>query len=104
MVFTDCSQSFCDRCIGGRESFVQLVNPKVSWSRSSYRNFQSHAQSFIDNATGYCDGGLLNEWSPKEHLQWNLDLTKCQGTRGIGLLYRGSVSYISKGPAGEYRS
>ena len=27
----------------------------------------------------------------KRFLQWNLDLTKCQGTGEIGYLYRGSV-------------
>ena len=38
-------------------------------------------------------------------VQWNLDLTKCQGTREIGSLYRGSVPYILKGQAGKiYRS
>ena len=31
--------------------------------------------------------------------QQNLDLTKCQGTRKIGSLYRGSVPYILKGRA-----
>ena len=25
------------------------------------------------------------------YIQWNLDLTKCQGTEEIGLLYRGFV-------------
>ena len=34
-------------------------------------------------------------------VQWNLDLTNCQGTREIGSLYRGSVPYILKGRAGE---
>ena len=28
--------------------------------------------------------------------------TKCQGTREIGSLYQGSVTYILKGRAGEY--
>ena len=28
-------------------------------------------------------------------IQWNLDLTKCQGTGEIGLLYRGSFPYIT---------
>ena len=27
----------------------------------------------------------------QKHIQWNLDLTKCQGTGPIGLLYRGFV-------------
>ena len=32
--------------------------------------------------------------APVAHVQWNLDLTKCQGTGPIGSLYRGFV--ISK--------
>ena len=28
-------------------------------------------------------------------LEWNLDLTKCQGTGEIGSLYRGSFHYIA---------
>ena len=36
-------------------------------------------------------------------IQWSLDLMKCQETRGIGSLYRGSIPYILKGRAGEYR-
>jgi len=31
----------------------------------------------------------------REEIQWNLDLMKCQGTGKIGLLYRGSVPYIT---------
>ena len=30
----------------------------------------------------------------KRTIQWNLDLTKSQGTREIDSLYRGPVSYI----------
>ena len=30
----------------------------------------------------------------KRTIQWSLDLTKCQGTRENGSLYRGPVSYI----------
>ena len=38
------------------------------------------------------------------YVRWNPDLAKCQGTREIGSLNRGSVPYISKGWAEEYRS
>ena len=30
----------------------------------------------------------------KRTIHWNLDLTKCQETREIGSLYRGSLPYI----------
>ena len=36
--------------------------------------------------------------------QRDLNLLKCQGTRNIALLYQGSVPYILKGRAAEYRS
>ena len=35
----------------------------------------------------------LNNW--KIYIQWNLDLTKCQGTGEIDSLYRGSFPYIT---------
>ena len=38
------------------------------------------------------------------YVRWNPNLAKCQGTREIGSLYRGSVPYILKGWAEEYRS
>ena len=39
--------------------------------------------------------GVYQELVYQNEVQWNLDLTKCQGTGEIGSLYRGSFPYIT---------
>jgi len=49
--------------------------------------------------TFQCAGEILKTDHSNESYravrQWNLDLTKCQGTGEIGSLYRGSFPYIT---------